>query len=475
MRPHSPRGRRYGLSALLAAFTLLAACTGSTGPGRPAGSPATGPCDLGPVHTPPIPVAAPGLRPALFDASSLKTKWPIKHVVFIVKENRTYDNLFGLFPGGNGTTTGMENGQQVNLRQCIYQQLPGDIKHTYPIALKTYDNGKMDGFGVTSMGKQYAYAEAQPSNIPNYWRWAQDFALGDNFFASAMGPSYPNHLFTIAAQSAQTHDNPVIPGGVYTRLQEKGVAKTWGCDLPKSTYVWTYPAKGPRQKQFPCWDIKTEPDLLNQAHIPWAYYGATSTQEGYIWTAPDYIRHLRYTNQWSQNVFPVEQLVPDIQAGRLPPVTWVTPEFWLSDHPDVNLCNGENWTTTVIDAIMNSPMWKNTAIFLTWDDWGGFYDHVPPPQIDRFGLGFRVPLLVISPYAKKGYIDNTRGEFSSILRFMEENWGLPSLTSRDKHANDLSQVFDFTQAPRPPDPLPLRTDCRILAGKGGSAPALGSG
>jgi phospholipase C len=149
-----------------------------------------------------------------------------------------------------------------------------------------------------------------------------------------------------------------------------------------------------------------------------------------------------------------------VVEGRLPPVTWVTPRFELSDHPEYSMCWGENWTTQVVNAIMRSPMWKDTAIFITWDDYGGFYDHVPPPQVDDFGFGIRVPLLMISPYARQGYVDHTPGEFSSILRFIEDNWGLTQLTHRDTDADNLTEAFDFTQDPRPPDPLPLRAaDC----------------
>src|SRR2546427_2469954 len=129
---------------------------------------------------------------------------------------------------------------------------------------------------------------------------------------------------------------------------------------------------------------------------------------------------------------PVDGLVADIRANRLPPVTWVTPRFQLSDHPPYSMCYGENWTTLVVDAIMRSPIWRNTAIFLTWDDYGGFYDHVMPPQVDGLGLGLRVPMIVISPYAKEGYVDHTLGEFSSVVRFVEDNWGLAPMTRRDR-------------------------------------------
>jgi phospholipase C len=158
-------------------------------------------------------------------------------------------------------------------------------------------------------------------------------------------------------------------------------------------------------------------------------------------------------------VLPVDRVIADIKKDRLPPVTWIAPRYEVSEHPQYNFCLGENWSTSVINAIMKSPMWRSTAIFVTWDDYGGFYDHVPPPQVDDFGLGIRVPLLVISPYAKAGVIDHHVGEFSSVLRFIEDNWGLTQLTERDRAADNLSYDFDFAQEPRRPSPLPLRTDC----------------
>ena len=199
-------------------------------------------------------------------------------------------------------------------------------------------------------------------------------------------------------------------------------------------------------------------DRLTGAGIDWSYYAATAAQSGCIWSSYDAIRHIRESNQWHLHVKPVDNLIADIEQNRLPPVTWVTPRFADSDHPDKpnNLCTGENWSTRVIDAIMQSPMWRHTAIFLTWDDWGGLSDHVAPPQVDAFGLGFGVPLLVISPYAKAGTVDHKLGEFSSMLRFVENNWSLKTLTRRDEQANDLSYDFDFGRKPLAPDPRPTR-------------------
>lgn len=473
-----PRARLVSLLLLVAGLTI--SCNPGESPRSP--SPTGGPhidprtqipidaCAIGPLAQVPIHDADPALRPPIVDASTFPTTTPIKHVVFIVKENRSFDQYFGMFPGANGVLdtrtaggelTGKMDGKNVPLTQCIPQAIPADIRHTYPIALKSYNHGKMDGFGVSALAKEYAYSVAREQDIPNYWSWASNYVLGDNFFASAMGPSYPNHLFSIAASSAGTHDNPVISGKNYSIRLGHGLAKTWGCDLSHKEYVWVFDADGKRSKEFPCWDIATQGDSLTGAGIPWASYASPEEQEGYIWNAYSDIRKYRETPLWQERVFPVDQFVPDIQDGHLQPVTLVTPPFFYSDHPEVNLCTSENWTTHLINAIMQSPDWDSTAIFLTWDDWGGFYDHVPPPQIDQFGLGFRVPLIVISPYAKQGYIDHKRNEFSSVLKFVETNWKIPPLTERDKNAGNLSEAFDFNQPPRKPTPLPMRTDCQM--------------
>jgi len=390
-------------------------------------------------------------------AASFTTKWPIKHVVFIVKENRSFDSLFGRFPGADGATTGRDGSAVVPLRRGTYV-IPTDLPHAYSDAEIDWNHGAMDGFGHVVDGFQtpYAYTQMFPDQIPDYYRWAKDFVLGDNFFASVMGSSFPNRIFTIAAQSGGTRDGP------YARVERpSGIAKSWGCDAPKGEYVPVIDQEGNAMNTFPCFDFQTEGDLLTKGGVPWSFYAPTNTQNGYIWSAYNSIKHIRETDQWGQHVFPVDGVIDDIQKDRLPPVTWIAPRFEDSEHPKfkTSLCQGMNWTTAVVDAIMRSPMWKDTAIFISWDEWGGFYDHVPPQQIDRFGLGFRVPLMVISPYAIRGRVDHHWGEFSSVLRFIEENWSLPSLTKRDETASDLSYDFDFTQKLLPPDPLPALANC----------------
>ena len=473
----SRRSRRLLVGSLLAlvALGLLAACAnGDERPRAAEVSLAEEGCVFGPVEEQPIPRAVSGLRPPVVDVSGIETKTPIKHVVYILKENRTFDNLFGAFPGANGASTGMNGDEVVSLtKTCFPQALQRDIIHDYPTALENWNEGKMDGFGRDAEGKpdafaaKWAYIQATEKDIPNYWRWAERFALGDNFFSSVLGPSFPNHMFFLAATSAGTRDNPVPSGNLPLR-HALGYAKSWGCDSPKGTYVLVYKKKGPPEEKYPCFQLDALPDLLIDKKVPWSYYGSTDKQQGYIWTAPSYFAHMRNDPlYWEKHVFGVDQLIPDIEEGRLPSVTWVTPQFWLSDHPEMSLCNGENWSTDVINAIMKSSMWKDTAIVLAWDDWGGFYDHVPPPD----GLGFRAPIMILSPYAKPGLIDHTQGDFSSVTRFIEYNWGLGSMMRGDARTqNDLTQMFDFEQDPLPPDPLPLRTDCQQLPGADQKAP-----
>ncbi|MFM7719063.1 MAG: phospholipase C [Actinomycetota bacterium] len=400
-------------------------------------------------------------RPERVNADAFVTRFPIKHVVFIVKENRTFDQMFGLFPGADGTSVGIDRGEERPLTRSP-DALDEDIVHCYACALEAWNEGAMDGFAtVSDAADRYAYTQFQPEDLPNYWRWAERYVLGDNFFASAHGPSFPNHLYTIAATSGGALENPIQDlEELRERHRETGLFKAWGCDSLPNSYVRVRDSEGQEERVPPCFDFETVGDLLNRADIPWRYYSAEQDQNGYLWSAYDAVRHVRADPAtWRRHIQPVDRIVADIEEGRLPPMTWVTPRFEVSEHPEYSFCHGENWTTEVVNAIMRSPMWSSTAIFITWDDYGGFYDHVPPPQVDGFGFGIRVPLLVISPYAKPGFVTNELGEFSSVLRFVEDNWNLTQLTDRDAEATPLLSAFDFSQSPRAPEPLELRTDC----------------
>jgi phospholipase C len=221
----------------------------------------------------------------------------------------------------------------------------------------------------------------------------------------------------------------------------------------------------------PCFDIPTIEDRLRDANIPWSYYAATSTQPGDVWSAFSSIKPVFYGKAWKRHVFPVDQVTRDIGAGSLASVSWIMPRFQLSDHPGSNFCYGENWATQVINTIMKSPAWKSTAIFLTWDDWGGFYDHVVPPVVDRNGYGLRVPGLVISPYARRGFIDHQILSFDAYAKFIEDDFlhgerldpatdgrpdPRPSVRENAPILGNLVRDFDFRQQPRAELLLPTR-------------------
>jgi len=365
---------------------------------------------------------------------------PIKHVVIIVKENRSFDHYFGTFPGANGATTGMVGSKQVPLGHARF--VSNDLPHTRKDAIIDINGGKMNGFWHGAP-KHASYVQFHERDIPNYWKYARNFALADNFFSSMNGPSYPQHIYFAAAGSDDIVTDPNDPGG------HRSLA--WGCDSnPEARAQQVDPNTGNRTLIFPCFDIPTLPDELNAAGNTWRYYSIPYPQYGFIWSILDSISHIRYGAQWDTNVLNVNNFISDVQNGQLADVTWITPGFADSDHPPASVCQGEGWTVKVINALMQSQFWNSTAIFVTWDDFGGFYDHVPPPQVDYFGLGLRVPLLIVSPYVKAKSVHHTVFEFSSLLKFTETLFNLPPMTDRDKNADDMMKAFDFKQTPLPP-------------------------
>jgi phospholipase C len=209
---------------------------------------------------------------------------------------------------------------------------------------------------------------------------------------------------------------------------------------------------------YPCLDFETMGDELTAAGVSWKMYAPTQGVPGYVWSVYDAIRHVRDNSiEWQLHIAPVDQFAEDARSGTLPAVSWISTPSDVSEHPPSSTCVGENWTVSLLEALAGGPDWSSSAVFLTWDDFGGFYDHVAPRQIDRFGLGFRVPLLVVSPYARPGFIDHVEGEFSSVLKFVERDFGLASLTRRDLDTTDLTHDFDFTQAPLSLPDLPQRS------------------
>jgi phospholipase C len=286
--------------------------------------------------------------------------------------------------------------------------------------------------------------------IPNYWHLAQHYVLNDNGWSSLRGPSFPNHLFFMAAGSG-----PDIPHSVIDN--PKG---TWGCDSPSSASVPLYNGT----HVFPCFTFSTLADEMQRAHVSWRYYAPQPGQGGYIWNTPNAFADIRNTSLWKTNDVPWEQFATDATTGKLPSFSWLTAPWTASDHNSTNVCDGENWTVNAINAVMKGPDWASTVIVLAWDDAGGFYDHVAPPNVDALGYGLRVPFLIISPYAYakdnanvNSHISHVQVEFSSVILLAEQVFGLPSLGRRDATAGSILQMLDFSKVHNPALPLQLRT------------------
>jgi phospholipase C len=362
----------------------------------------------------------------------------IQHTVFIISENHTFDNYFGTFPGADGARSGLlSNGQWTPLSAMpdTYQEV--SLCNSWDCALLAMDQDKMDRFDLISGGWS-AYTQATEEEIPNYWAYALRFTLADRYFTSVHGPSLPNHLFAIGAQSGGAIDNATSSG--------PGMA----CDGNSSGTVTVIDDQGNRSQQSSCFDFPILPDSLTKAGISWKYYG----EGGGLLTV---ISHIYKSPSWQLDSAAPEQFLIDARTGHLPAVSWLIPPGPVDEHPPASMCEGENWTVSVLNAVMQGPDWNSTVVFMTWDDFGGFYDHVAPPQVDQFGLGPRVPLLIISPYAKPGYVSHTVYDHTSILKFVETRYGLPALTSRDAWANAMLDSFDFGRPPRPPLLLSTRT------------------
>jgi phospholipase C len=419
------------------------ACAGVRTPAPPTRSTSTVRGQRGTIHIPVIPSHA-----AAATLIGLRAK--IQHIVFIVKENRSFDTYFGSFPGAEGATSGViSNGQRMVLHRTP-DRMPRDLGHDWEDAIKAIDGGQMDRFDLVQnanvRGDFLSMSQFLPADIPNYWSYAQHFTLADHMFSSLTGPSFPNHLYTVAAQSAGVINNPD--------------SLIWGCDANPNSRVDVLNANGTFTREYPCFDVPTLTDSLDAANVSWKYYAPTKEQHGYVWSVLDAIHHVRFGPEWTTNVVPFSGFVRDAAAGTLPAVSWVVPDFEVSEHPtvfafagtsmNVSACAGENWTVSQINAVMQGPAWASTAIVLTWDDFGGFYDHVPPPTVDKFGLGPRVPLIVISPYSREGVVSHTVHEFASVLQLIEDRYKLKALNVRDAEANSLLDMFDFTQSPAPP-------------------------
>ncbi|MBV9719953.1 MAG: hypothetical protein JOZ77_11585 [Candidatus Eremiobacteraeota bacterium] len=377
---------------------------------------------------------------------------PIGHVVVVIQENRTPDNLFQGIPGADISRFAKDSqGERVELHP-VSLSAHYDLHHEHASFLTDYDDGAMDGFdaGMSRRTHLRPFGYAPESEVAPYHDMAKQYVFADRMFQSNEGPSFPAHLYLISGTATdpaltgyRVRDNP------YDALS--GHAEAGGCDARSQVVVATIEitngAKGPTP--FPCFDRAVLSDLLDAKHVSWRYY---QEKDGAgLWHPFDAIKHVRYGKDYANVVTSSQQFLTDIGRGQLAGVTWISPADQWSDHAGRHATSqGPSWVAAIVNEVGRSRYWKDTAIFVVWDDWGGWYDHVAPPIDNAYELGCRVPLVVISPYAKRGYVSKVPHEFGSLLAFTEETFGIPkgSLGTTDERADDLKDAFDFTQKPR---------------------------
>ena len=426
---------------------------------------------------------------------------PIEHVVIVIQENRSFDNLFATFPGADGTKTGKvaampqsertfcgDNGMPVITKPTSVPltetDLVGtgfgkngnfakdtDLDHIYSGFQKEHDAGKMDGFDLTGTDADgsgfpactYAYQYVNPSDIAPYWDMAKQYVLADHTFQTQGSGSFTAHQDLIAGGTQIGENEALIDNPTYF---------PWGCDAnpPVRTAVIKRDGKVYRYGgPFPCLTYTTLRDLLDRASVSWKFYAMPVKKESDcshgdtagIWSAFDAIKAVRYSSEWRTDVTRGNTIFfDDVAKGRLPAVSWITPDALNSDHPSeyhhkpcgtggAPTDTGPSWVASIVNAVGESAYWKSTAIVILWDDWGGFYDHVPPPGPRGWqgGPGFRVPMIIVAPYVKP-HVQHTVYQFGSILRFIEDLWSLGTLGKNDQHSTSIANAFDFSMAPR---------------------------
>ncbi|HKH88233.1 MAG TPA: alkaline phosphatase family protein [Acidimicrobiales bacterium] len=431
----------------------------------------------------------------------------VKHVIMIMQENRSFDNYFGTYPGALGIP--MRNGVPT---VCVpnpathvcdkpfhdVYDVNGGGPHSEPFALADVDGGKMDGFigsvlkvaktctspqdpscvfvkfgGKSGVPDVMGYHTA--AEIPNYWTYAKDFVLADHMFEPVKSWSLPDHLYQVSAWSAHCANtnpmscqNSIMP---YTNRQfDSAVGSEVATGTTSIDLAWT-----------------DETWLLYHHNVSWGYYVQNGTQpdcaNDAALTCPPVPQNWRTPGIWNplplftdvqndhqeKNVQPLGNFLTQAKSGTLPAVSWIAPSQLDSEHPPGSIHNGQAYVTALINAIMKSPDWSSSAIFLAWDDWGGFYDNVVPPTIDANGYGMRVPAMIISPYAKKGWMDTQTLSSDAFLKFIEDDFlngarlnpktdgrpdPRPDVREDASQLGNLANAFDFSQAPRPPMLLP---------------------
>jgi phospholipase C len=428
----------------VAVASLLCACTAN-----------------GIVASPDVPSRAPIVE-------RLASKGKIQHVVIVVQENRSFNNLFYGFPGAKTARYGYDTyGNKIALKP-IGLETRWDLDHSSTSFFQACNgsgsipgtNCRMNGFNQEWVGcgrsqkcpiKHPQYAYVPYSETKPYFDIGKQYVLADEMYASNFdASSFISHQYFISAQALSAVNYP---------------RAAWGCPGGAGDKI---PMVGP-QRQIPqgsetvCWDPTTLGDELDNAGVSWAYYATNYGQPG-IWSAYQAIKHIFYGADWNNDVIsPPSQFLADVNNGNLRAVTWVTPTCANSDHAGCGTKTGPSWIASIVNTIGQSQYWNSTAIFIVWDDYGGWYDSQPPAYVDYDGLGFRIPMLIVSAYAKQGHVSHVHYEHGSVLKFVEDIFGLARLSASDTRATSpASDCFDFKKPPRTFVPIQSRYDANFF-------------
>jgi phospholipase C len=502
------RGRLLG-GWLTAAALLLAGCGG--GSGHPGGSDSsTSTSVTGGSTSTTTATVAPGPQGVGIHK--------IRHVVIIMQENRSFDTYFGTYPGADGIPGLAGNPGTV---PCVPDPLRGGCvrpfhdrndrslggPHSAAASRADINDGKMDGFvGQQEHGMAGCAQTFNPAcgngagtpdvmgyhtgaDIPNYWDYAHDFVLQDHMFESVASWSLPSHLYMVSEWSAYCsiqNDPRSCRSAIENPQNPPDFARRLGNPLATDpNYAWT-DLTWLLHKDDVSWayyvDAGSQPDCDNNAAMSCAPVVQTAKTPG-IWNPLPYFTDVQQDDQLG-NIEPLPNFFTAAKDGDLPAVSWITPNGTVSEHPPGLISAGQTYVTGLINAIMRSPDWSSTAIFLAWDDWGGFYDHVQPPTVDALGYGLRVPALVISPYAKQGYIDHQTLSFDAYVKFIEDDFlngqrldpktdgrpdPRPDVRENAPQLGDLQNDFDFNQAPLAPVILPVQPQTDLIEPSASSA------
>ena len=376
-------------------------------------------------------------------SAATRPQTPIKHVITILQENHTYDNYFGKYPRGNGLPAGvcMPKRPRYPSLGCVKpfhigsnNVVSSDLDHSPLTFNRQLNGGRMNGFvsALDSRGQdgRLSMGHYNRSDLRYYWNLAHDYVLFDRFFSSARTGSFLNHVYWVSGGPGPGLDQVPENGfrnltTIFDRLEKAGIS--W------KFYIQNY---DPRLNYY----------TVN--HHPGRFSVNRTSQA--LWAPVLDIPRFIHDPRLARHIVDLKQYYVDVAHGTLPAVAYIAPSG-PSEHPPSSVKSGEAFTRTLINSLIRSDSWKSSAFFLSWDDWGGWYDHVRPPRVDRYGYGFRVPAILVSPYARRNYIDSTQLDFTSIVKFIAQNWRLPPLTARERHAKSFAAAFNFTRPPRTPE------------------------